>query len=134
YEDNVGTAPPCPAPSRNPPTIALAVADFHTRRRTACSIPTKGSGGNVQGQSLPKASMAPLCARPRHRSVGVLSCGSKFDPASLQQKEGWVLTMTDNLAKRGKSSVGKISACSIRKRRPRGPLTFATSSYVSRTM
>src|SRR5579885_1886983 len=134
YEDKVGTAPPWPPPSNTPPSIALAAAECQTVRRTTCCIPTNGSGGHVQGQSLPNASVAPLSAKLCQRSVGVLSCGSKFEPTSLQQKDGCVLTSTESLAKRGKSSVGKISACSIRKRRSRGPLTFSTSSYVSRTM
>src|ERR1700757_5483332 len=110
YEDKVGTAPPWPPPSNTPPTIALAAAECHTVRRMTCCIPTKGSGGQVQGQSLPKASVAPLCSRLRQRSVGVLSCGSKFEPMSLQQKDGCVLTTTDSFANRGRSSVGNISA------------------------
>src|SRR5580700_12032561 len=109
YADKVGTVPPWPAPSNTPPTIALAAAECHTVRSTTCCIPANGSGGQVQGQSLPKASVAPLCSRLRQRSVGRLSCGSKLEPMSLQQNDGCVLTSTESWANRGKSSGGKIS-------------------------
>src|SRR5262250_2940651 len=115
YADNEGIAPPWPPPSKIPPTIELVAEACQTVRRTTCCMPTNGSGGQVQGQSLLNASVAPLCSRLRQRSVGVLSWASKLVPMSLQQNEGWVLITTPSLAKRGRSCGGKISACSRRK-------------------
>ena len=104
------------------------------RRVTAASIPAIGESG-ATSQSDPKASRAP--ASRSDRNAYVVRQRSRPIRFSAQRPSsiawyGCIEAMTPSRANRGMSDGRRCCACSMRKRRSRGPFAFATRSKRSR--